>query len=73
MTPAERQRIYRARSRRGQAVLRVKVNFYAVAEALIQSERLSCSEAEDRAKIEAELAQVVAEWAKIWLKQSRYA
>jgi hypothetical protein len=66
MTAAARQRAYRARVRKGEALLRVRVG-HPVIEALIVSTRLSEAEALDRRKVASAVADVVEEWAQHWL------
>lgn len=68
MSPAEKQKRYRARQRRRQVVLRVAVPHDTVVDALLASERLNESDAFDRAKLEAASADVLVEWSRRWRK-----
>lgn len=64
---AARQRRYRARARRGEAVLRVRANYFDLIDALVESTMLSEGEALDREKVETAVAEVLA----TWLRQRR--
>jgi hypothetical protein len=63
---ARRQRAYRQRASKGEAVLRVSVHYFGVIDALIASSRLSEADALDRTKVEAALADILCEWARRW-------
>src|SRR5262249_47284678 len=63
---ARRTARYRQRERLGIAVLRVPVDLLAVQNALIDSTRLSPAETLERAKVEAEVGQVLAKWCEQW-------
>jgi hypothetical protein len=62
---AEKYRRYRARQRTGEIVVRVPVPS-CVVEALLIAGRLDDAGSEDREKIAAELAALLAEWARAW-------
>jgi hypothetical protein len=64
---AARQRRYRARARRGEAVLRVRANYFDLINGLVESTILSEGEALDRAKVETAVAEVL----QTWLRQRR--
>jgi hypothetical protein len=68
---AARKRAYKARQKIGQAVFRVTADEDRLAEALIASGRISEDAAVDRAKIEAALSQVVADWVERWQTEGR--
>jgi hypothetical protein len=65
---AARKRRWKARRRRGEAVYRLIVNEHAVAEALINSTRLSPVETTHRESVERALAEVLADWAAEWAR-----
>ena len=64
---AQRTRRSRQRRRRGVISVRLDVHERAI-EALIESGRLSETKSRDRQLVERELAVVLADWAKRWLK-----
>ncbi len=59
---AERQRRHRARVRRGEAILRVRVRPEKIIEALLRSQKITEDDAFNREKVEEALSHVVAEW-----------
>jgi hypothetical protein len=75
MTAADRQRAYRARVRKGEVVLRVRVRKYSEAvEALIANGALSSDEALHRENVAREIEAVFSEWVRLWTaKNKRYA
>lgn len=64
-----RKRRLRRRARDGKAVLKVEVNIDKLIDAMLESRRLSESDALDRRKVEADAALVLAEWAAQWLEK----
>jgi hypothetical protein len=69
---AERQRRARARRRRGVMTFRVEANEHRLAEALIESGRLTEALALERPQIERELAKLIDDWIRRWL-ENRHA
>jgi hypothetical protein len=68
-SPADRQRAYRARVRKGEVVLRVRVrNYYEAVEALIANGALSEAEALRRENVASEIEAVFWEWVRRWRK-----
>jgi hypothetical protein len=65
---AVRQRRARERRRRGLASYRVELPEYETIEALIRARRLSEQEALSKTAVERALAEVLADWARRWLK-----
>jgi hypothetical protein len=63
---ADRQAAYKARQRQGEAILAVRCNYHAVIEALLDSNRISESDALDRHKVEEAVADLVRDWALRW-------
>jgi hypothetical protein len=63
---AARKRRWKERRRRGEAVYTIVVNEHAIADALIESGRLSDSATRDRGATERALADVLADWAALW-------
>ena len=68
---AERQRRSRQRRRRGEAVLKVSVKVDRLVHALIDSDRLTESEAADPAKVAAAASSMIDYWSKWWKKGLR--
>ncbi|MEQ1952488.1 hypothetical protein [Mesorhizobium sp. CN2-181] len=62
MSPADRQRAYRKRIRRHQGVLRVVVDLFGFADALIEAGELSEAETQSRHHLEAKAAQIIERW-----------
>ena len=60
MTPAERQRLYRQRQKRGVRVARLEYDEVISIEALIAARRLNPSDADDPAKVAAALEEYLA-------------
>lgn len=73
MTPAQRQKLRRARARRGKAVLRPSVDYFAFIDVLLESTRLTEQEALDRRKVDEAAAAVLEDWIAKWRKESRHA
>lgn len=69
---AARQRRYRARTRQGHAMLRVKVQYHEVVAALLESTRLTEAEALDRKRVESAVSDVLRDWADKWREINRY-
>ena len=67
---AKRQQRARARRRNGVAVVRVEIPFDEVVHALLNSTRLTETEALRPADIERALAEVITDWAGRWEKIS---
>ena len=71
MTRAERQRqyqrAYRRRCRRGSVTVRVEVPARVI-EGLLVAGRLDDAGSRDPARLSAELADVLQQWAKVWLR-----
>jgi hypothetical protein len=63
-----RKRRLRSRARRGLVVLRVEIDHDRLVEAQLISGRLSERDALDRRRVEADVAEIVNEWAARWLK-----
>ncbi|MEQ1953596.1 hypothetical protein [Mesorhizobium sp. CN2-181] len=64
MSPADRQRAYRKRIRRHQGVLRVVIDLFGFADALIEAGELSEAETQSRNHLEAKAAQIIERWQK---------
>jgi hypothetical protein len=62
----QRQRLARARRKRGEAVYRISVDQAAMVEALIRSGRLTDAATLRVRLVEAALGEVLAEWARRW-------
>jgi hypothetical protein len=60
---------YRARQRDGVIVLQIEIGEHALAEAMIESERLSERDALDRAKLVGAVELVLSEWCARWRKR----
>jgi hypothetical protein len=65
-TAAERKRRHRARDRQGRKVFDVEVREDAVIKALRASGRVPADKIPTRARIETELAEILAFWAERW-------
>jgi hypothetical protein len=63
---AQRWRRWKARHKRGRILVKVEVDDHAVAQALINSRRLSETETQRRELVERALAEVIADWATRW-------
>ena len=68
-----RQRAYRARSRRGERVLKPTVDFYAFVDTLIAAGWLSAAEALDARKVDAAASEVGAVDSGVATQVMRYA
>lgn len=64
----ERKARQRAAERAGIKRLKIEANYHRIVEALLRSTRLTEAEALDKKLVEAEVAEVLAEWASAWLK-----
>ena len=62
-----RKRRYRRRVRCGIKVLAVEVNYHRLVEALLESTRLTDTQALDQNMVAAEAAAVLGEWAERWV------
>ncbi len=71
LTPAEKMRRYRARKRRDEAVVPLRIND-VVLEALLNSGTLTESKSRNRTKVAEVLAPVVEDWARLLLEKSCY-
>ena len=69
--PALKQARYRARQRRGVAVLPVPV-VPEVVEAMIDARRLDAARSMDREQVAAAASEVLRQWAREWQQNSRY-
>jgi hypothetical protein len=68
-TLAQRRRSFRQRQRRGRIVIRLEVNEFEIAAALLASRHLAESEAANRAALERGVEAVLSGWARQWLKK----
>jgi hypothetical protein len=62
-----RQRAYRDRLGKGEAILKVRVHHDAIITALLVSSRLTEAGALDRHRVEVAVSEIVAEWARRWI------
>jgi hypothetical protein len=65
MTPAERQRAYRQRCRRGERVYRIKISDKVIT--ALARRGMSDADTRRRQKVSDELAVILRQWAEHWL------
>ena len=62
-----RQRAYRERLGKGEAILKVRVHHDAIIAALLAASRLTEAAALEREQVEQAVGEIVAEWARYWI------
>lgn len=62
----DRQRLYRARQRQGEAILQLRCEYFPLIEALLASGRIGEADALDRGRVESAIAEVVRDWIARW-------
>jgi hypothetical protein len=63
---AARQAAYKRRQRHGEAVLRLRADYFPLVAALLESGRLTEADALDRDQVESAIAEVVRDWVARW-------
>lgn len=66
MTKREKQKAYRSRQAMGLVVLKIPVQHFELAQALIESGRLAPAQTLDRLTVQHEAAVILNEWHRRW-------